>query len=189
MANDDGDSRDHSNDWGRDGYVESGEGRSDPGEQPRSNDPSGPGQQPRSGAQAGYGDRAAPGARAGPGGGPGAGPQAGGGGGAGIPQHADDRPISDDEKLWGMLSHVCFFVFGIIGPALILGLHDKIIDRESEFVRHHAKQALFWQIAAIIVATVTCGVGALVMMIWPVLAAIAASEREWYSYPLIGDMT
>jgi len=26
------------------------------------------------------------------------------------------------------------------------------------------------------------------MMIWPVLGAISASDREWYDYPIIGGL-
>ena len=95
--------------------------------------------------------------------------------------------ITSKEKSWAILSHISYFVLGIIAPLLIFFLHEEIIGEESAFVRHHAKQALFWHIASLGVAIFTCGLGAVAMAIWAVIAAAAANKMEWYKYPLTGD--
>ena len=82
-----------------------------------------------------------------------------------------------------------YFVIGILGPVLVLVLHKNVIGHESAFVRHHAKQALFWQIGAMVIGILTCGIAAIIMMIWAVLAALAASRGEYYTYPLLSGVT
>jgi len=98
------------------------------------------------------------------------------------------QPANNDEKLWALIAHLSGFVFAIISPILILVLHKNILNYESAFVTHHAKQALYWQIAGIIVGILTCGIGALVMLIFAVIAALEANKGEWYQYPVTGKM-
>ena len=90
----------------------------------------------------------------------------------------------DKERLWGMIAHLSPLVVGFIGP-LILMMADLSGRPEgpSAFVKHHAKQSLIWCIALIIVAMVTCGIGGMVMMVWQILAGMAANRGEWYVYP------
>jgi len=112
----------------------------------------------------------------------------------GAPQGTPDETgaaggTSKDEQLWALLAHVSYFVIGIIGPVLVLVLHKNVIGHESAFVRHHAKQALFWQIGAMVIGILTCGIAALVMMIWAVMAAMAASRGELYCYPALSGVT
>ena len=97
--------------------------------------------------------------------------------------------VQPDERLWGMLAHLSFFIFGIIGPIIILYAHKSIINRESSFVAHHAKQALWWQVAGLCIGMVTCGLGSLVMMIWAVLAGLEANKGALYTYPLMDKVT
>lgn len=87
--------------------------------------------------------------------------------------------------MWGMLAHLSTFVVGFIGPILLMVV--DINGQPSPFVKHHAKQALLWCVAMMIVAVLTCGIGAIVMMIWQVLAGMAANRGEWYVYPGLGS--
>jgi uncharacterized protein len=62
----------------------------------------------------------------------------------------DDRPLDNDEKTWGLMAHLggllANFIFGpflgFLPPVLILVFKGK----DSEFVTHHAKEALNFQI-------------------------------------------
>ena len=96
--------------------------------------------------------------------------------------------LADDEKMWAMLAHFSFFVLGIIGPVLILSAQKSIINRESAYLTHHAKQALWWQVAAMVIGIVTCGIGALVMMVWAIIAGLAAQKGDYYTYPMMSNV-
>ena len=85
--------------------------------------------------------------------------------------------------MWGMLAHLSPFVVGFIGPLIIMLMPDSLVGRPSPFVAHHAKQSLIWNVAMIVVAIVTCGLGALVMLVFQLLAGLAANKGEWYVYP------
>lgn len=97
-----------------------------------------------------------------------------------------------DDKTWAILSHVLTFVGGFIAPLVIY----LIKKDESPYVRHHAAEALNFQLSIMIYAIVSIilvlvligillilavGIGALVFTI---IAAIAASNGEEYRYPL-----
>lgn len=97
-----------------------------------------------------------------------------------------------DDKTWAILSHVLTFVGGFIAPLVIY----LIKKDESPYVRHHAAEALNFQLSIIIYAIVSMililvligillilavAIGALVFTI---IAAIAASNGEEYRYPL-----
>lgn len=104
---------------------------------------------------------------------------------------AQDEPDSD-ERLWAMLAHISFFVLGIVAPLLIMLCHESLIHKKSKFVEYHAKQALVYQAVSgamiLFIAVVTCGFGVIIVpafMVFPILAAIAANNGEWYSYPLL----
>ena len=97
-----------------------------------------------------------------------------------------------DDKTWAILSHVLTFVGGFIAPLVIY----LIKKDESPYVRHHAAEALNFQLSILIYAIVSMililvligillilavAIGALVFTI---IAAIAASNGEEYRYPL-----
>jgi uncharacterized protein len=94
--------------------------------------------------------------------------------------------LHPDEKMWGMLAHLSPLVVGIFGPVLLMFI-DPVGQRPSAFIKFHAKQALLWCVAMIVVGVLTCGFGAIVMMVWQVLAGIAAHRGEWYVYPGLGS--
>jgi uncharacterized protein len=85
------------------------------------------------------------------------------------------------ERQWAMIAHLSPLVLGFIGP-LVLMLMDPT-GQPSVFVKHAAKQSLIWSIILIVVAIFTCGIGGIVMMIFQVLAGVAANKGEWYVYP------
>lgn len=97
-------------------------------------------------------------------------------------------PPNGDDRLWALLAHLSVFVLGIIGP-LIIWLVKK---EESTFVADHAKEALNFQLAVMIVSTVcmlTCVLAPAVLviavggMIYAVLAAVEANNGRYYRYP------
>jgi uncharacterized protein len=105
---------------------------------------------------------------------------------------------SPDERTWAMLCHIAAFAgyvipFGnIVGPLVVWLLKKD----ESAFVDHHGKESLNFQITmtiAIIVSafSVLLLVGIVLLpavllfdLIMKIVAAIKASNGEWYSYPL-----
>jgi len=112
------------------------------------------------------------------------------------PPFAQHSPVAEpvgevdkNEMLWALIAHLSYFVLGIIGPLIVLLAHENIIGKKSRFVAHHAKQALFWQVGALLLGIFTCGIASLVMMIWAVLAALAANKGEWYAYPMLTNVT
>ena len=118
-----------------------------------------------------------------PQGGPGQQPPAPGTGQPGGLMNTSGEGPDSNERLWGLLAHLSFFVLGIIGPIIVMMAGDSLAGHPSGFLKHHGKQALIWQVAAILIGIPTCGIGSLVMMVWAVLAALAANKGEWYTYP------
>jgi uncharacterized Tic20 family protein len=115
--------------------------------------------------------------------------------------------VSNEERTWGMLSHLAalvgYFVIplgNIIAP-LIIWLMKK---DESQFVADQAKEALNFQISLMIYAIVGTIVGLILMLVlvgffllfalWgalyiggivlTIVAAIRANEGQAYRYPL-----
>ncbi|WP_245186075.1 DUF4870 domain-containing protein [Frigoribacterium sp. PvP032] len=144
------------------------------------NDPQGPGwgqQQPGQG-QPGYGQQ--PGQ-------PGYGQQPG----YGAPQPVQPmRP--EDEKLWATLIHVGGILLSFVAPLVgYLVLKDR-----GPFVREHSRVALNFQLTMVIAyviggATSFLGIGvlitlaaAIVVIVFGIIAALAANRGEYYKYPL-----
>ena len=88
-------------------------------------------------------------------------------------------PITQDDKLWAALAHGAFFVFGIFGPLIIMMLYKE----KSYYVTFHAKQAMIFQIVAVVGGIVTCGLLSLVCMVFAIIAALKAYEGQYYTYP------
>ncbi|MCH8922761.1 MAG: DUF4870 domain-containing protein [Planctomycetes bacterium] len=93
--------------------------------------------------------------------------------------------ISSDDRMWAMFAHLAYFVFGIFGP-LIIWLVKK---EESSFVAEHAKEALNFQIATLIVTLISiCTVVGPILVavagiVYSILAAIEANKGQPYRYP------
>ena len=93
--------------------------------------------------------------------------------------------ISSDDRMWAMMSHLAMFVFAIFGP-LIIYLVKK---EESQFIAEHAREALNFQIAVMIVSLISlCTfVGPLLVavagIVYSILAALEANKGQPYRYP------
>jgi len=110
-----------------------------------------------------------------------------------------DSPPSQDERTWGMLSHLSAFV-GLVIPFLGAILAPLIIwlawRERSPFVGEQAKEALNFNIS-VAIGWLVCGLLTVVFIgillgiglffAWlalTILAAIRASEGVQYRYPL-----
>lgn len=109
-------------------------------------------------------------------------------------QPASPQMNPADEKLWATLVHLGGLFFGFL-PALIGYL---VLKDRGPFVRDHTRQALNFQISIIIysvaltiVGVITIGFGFLLfvpfgiaLVVFMIIAAVAANKGEWYRYPL-----
>jgi uncharacterized protein len=103
---------------------------------------------------------------------------------------SDDKSFAVISHLSGLLMYVLPF-FYVIVPLLIW----LIKSEESTYVRHHARQSTFFQFFVMLsslLLTITI-VGILLLpvvivfhIVCTVLAALAASRGELYSYPVMG---
>ena len=106
-------------------------------------------------------------------------------------------PVSpSDARMWSLFAHVGGIFFGFI-PSLIIYVMYK--DRDP-FVRRHATQALNFQIIVAIIYVVSVpltaiGIGLLTwaaagiaVLVFSIMAAMAANKGEEYTYPLIPKM-
>lgn len=107
--------------------------------------------------------------------------------------------VSDDERTWGIVSHLSQLVLGPIGPLVIY----LIKKEESQFVSRNALQALAFSIA-ILIATLIIGALSFLLaciiiglflpflyvplfvlaILYAVVGALRASERMVYEYPV-----
>jgi len=116
--------------------------------------------------------------------------------GSGQPQQPSQLS-PQDERLWGTLAHVSAIVFAIIllaviGPLLVLLIQGP----KSAYVRHHAVEALNFNITVLIAAAVSgvlviVAIGFLLLavvgiawLVFTIMAIIAANRGEWYRYPV-----
>tara|TARA_R110002051_G_C8701043_1_gene494404 strand:- start:760 stop:1083 length:324 start_codon:yes stop_codon:yes gene_type:complete len=97
-----------------------------------------------------------------------------------------------DEKLWATLIHVGGIFFGFV-PALVGYL---VLKDRGPFVNAHARTALNFQITMaiayvvslflmlILIGYVTLFAVAIVILIFSIMAAVAANNGQSYKYPL-----
>ncbi|MDQ6614399.1 MAG: DUF4870 domain-containing protein, partial [Actinomycetota bacterium] len=98
---------------------------------------------------------------------------------------------TQDERTWAMLSHLSYFVLGLIGPLIVMLTKGN----ESPFVRDQAVEALNFHItlliafivsfilAFIVIGIFTAIATFVVGVVYTILAAIAAYRGEAYHYP------
>jgi uncharacterized Tic20 family protein len=97
-----------------------------------------------------------------------------------------------EETIWAVLAHLSIFGLGLLGPLVIY-----LVKRdESPFTRDHAAEALNFHltlaiagIVSFILVFVLIGIFLLIALaiagpVLGILAAMAASRRETYRYPL-----
>lgn len=113
-------------------------------------------------------------------------------------------PLSpQDERTWGMLSHVSALIAGVLGLSFAGPLIVYLIYKDrSPFVRHHAAESLNFQISlwiyaavGVILSIVTLGLGlfiflpvafvaGIVALVLIIMASVAAYDGRGYRYPL-----
>lgn len=104
---------------------------------------------------------------------------------------------TSDDRLWGLLAHLSCFIVPWVGSLLMY-----LIFKDKPFIRYHAMQSLLaqagmWALAVVggiiisIIATVTCGIGAILYVallplpLLPLWGAYKAYSGEWSGYPMI----
>src|SRR5438105_3578425 len=103
------------------------------------------------------------------------------------------QPLSaEDERLWSMLSHLSFFVFGIIAPLIVM----LTLGTRSPFVRHQAVEALNFHITVWIAGIVAAlsiflliGIFLLPAVliagaVFAIVAAVQSYQGVPYRYPI-----
>lgn len=105
-----------------------------------------------------------------------------------------------DEKTWATLVHLSAFVAYVVAIPLLgpLIIYFVLRDR-GPFIRHHATQAVNFQIIIIIAYLISVALWpvligipltiatAIVAIIFQIQAAVAANRGEWYRYPMTPD--
>lgn len=107
-------------------------------------------------------------------------------------QMAGAPVAQSDEKMWGWLVHVLMILTGFLGPLIVYVIYK---DR-SKWILDNAKESLNFGILSTIVMFVggiltVVGVGVIILVVWPllvlifgILAAMAANNGKFYKYPL-----
>ncbi len=105
------------------------------------------------------------------------------------------QPVSglrpEEERLWSSLTHLSYFVFGLIVPLILM----LTVGTRSAYVRHHAVEALNFHITVWIAAFVA-GLSILLVVgvvllpavlvagaVFTVIAAVKAFQGVPYRYP------
>src|ERR1700712_1509409 len=106
--------------------------------------------------------------------------------------YTTQQPMSpSDQRLWATLIHIGGIIFGFL-PALIGYL---VLKDRGEFILEHTKTALNFQLTILIayvvgsiLTFVLIGIfiiiaAGIIVLIFSIIAAIAANKGELYSYP------
>ena len=124
---------------------------------------------------------------------------------AGYPQQAYPQsgptPLSPaDERTWAIAAHLSPFLASFVGLPFLGPLVIYLVFRDrGPFVRHHAAQALNFQII-VMIALVVFGLLSLALIgipfliatgvaaiVFQIIAAVEANNGKWYRYPLTPD--
>lgn len=124
--------------------------------------------------------------------GPAGGPGSAGGYGPAPYGTAGQAPVDQQDTLWSVLVHLSVFVFPLIAPLVVY----LVFRDTSPFTRHHAAEALNFHITLALASIVSFVliiviIGFFLLLavsiagaVLGIVAAIAASRRELYRYPL-----
>jgi len=116
--------------------------------------------------------------------------------------------MSEDDKLWAMLSHLSGFLgYSVAMGQIVAPLVIYLIYKEkSKFIAFHALQSLYFQLAIIVTAIVlfvfsliTLGLGfflavpvllilGALAIVYPIIGAIQSYQGEMFEYPIVGKM-
>jgi uncharacterized protein len=99
---------------------------------------------------------------------------------------------ADEERLWGMLCHLSYFVFGIIAPLIIM----LTLGNRSQYVRYHAVEALnfhitMWIVGLVFGLAILLVIGVILLplallfgAIFSIIAGVQAYQGQYYRYPV-----
>ena len=106
-------------------------------------------------------------------------------------------PVSpSDTRMWSLFAHLGGIFFGFI-PSLIIYVIYK--DRDP-FIRRHATQALnfqiimtiayviSWMLTGLFIGFLLVPAVGIVVIVFSIMAAVAANKGEEYTYPLVPKM-
>ena len=115
------------------------------------------------------------------------------------PVKSTELDVTSDDKTWGMLAHLSYFLTFVIGVSCVAPLVIWIIKKdESEFIEDQAKEALNFQLSALIASLVlgvtVCGIPLILVVlimsiVYSIQAGMAANRGERYQYPYTFRMT
>lgn len=101
-------------------------------------------------------------------------------------QHSQGMP-SEDSRMWALLAHASPILTSFFGPLCIWAL-----KRESDpFAAYHAAQAFWFGLITVVVISVSCGMGSLLLpffWIYGLYVGLSAKEGDWIGYPVINGL-
>ena len=111
------------------------------------------------------------------------------------------KPMTpSDERTWAIAAHLSPFLASFVGLPFLGPLVIYLIFRDrGPFVRHHAAQALNFQIIVaigilisiplmfVIIGIVTAIIIGVAAIVFQIVAAVEANNGKWYRYPLTPD--
>ena len=114
---------------------------------------------------------------------------------------AGPAPLSPtDERNWSIAAHLSPFLASFVGLPFLGPLVIYLVFRDrGPFIRHHAAQALNFQIIVaigilisvplmfVLVGFITAGIIAVAAIVFQIVAAVEANNGKWYRYPLTPD--
>ncbi|GAA3755301.1 hypothetical protein HDA32_004201 [Spinactinospora alkalitolerans] len=98
---------------------------------------------------------------------------------------------SGDDNTFALLSHLGGLLLGFVAPLVVF----LIKKDESPYVRHHAVEALNFQItmcigyvvsgvlSIVLIGLLLLPIVFIVSLVFSIMATMAANRGEWYSYP------
>ncbi|MDM7891570.1 DUF4870 domain-containing protein [Curtobacterium caseinilyticum] len=103
------------------------------------------------------------------------------------------QPMSpEDQRLWATLTHVGGIFFSLVVPIIAyLVLRDR-----GQFIKEHTRQALnfhitaaiayvvAWLLCLVVIGFVLLPVIGVLVIVFAILAAVAANRGDFYRYPL-----
>lgn len=98
------------------------------------------------------------------------------------------RPLpSEDSRLWALLAHVSPILTTFVGPLAIWAIRRQ----DDPFAAYHAAQAFWFSLITVLVISLSCGMGGLLLplcWVYGVYVGLKAREGSWDGYPLVGGM-
>ena len=101
------------------------------------------------------------------------------------PQVTVQAEITDDDKLWALLS----WIFAPLVPIIVLLLDDK---KARPFIKYNAVQALVLSVVGYVVSSVLsfiiigCFIG-IAVLVYVIYLAIQSYQGNWVTIPVITD--